>query len=127
MNSHEEIIETFWRLFDEGNFDEAGSFMDTDVIVLWPNTREIFKGRDKFILVNKKYPGRWRIFPDKIFSKDNIVISVVKVEADDKTTSFYTISFFEFQNNLIHRITEYWGSNCEPPQWRQKEGLSERF
>ncbi|MBU5312180.1 nuclear transport factor 2 family protein [Tissierella carlieri] len=123
----EYIVKKFWALMSDGMFDEVGELMEEDAYVWLPNTREVFKGRDKYINFNKKYPGRWIITLDKIFSKDEIVVSAVKVEAEDKSSSFYATSFFTVKDNLISEIAEYWGDNGEPPQWRIEELLSERY
>jgi hypothetical protein len=122
-----EIVTKFWMLFSEGKFDDAGKLMHADATVWWPNTREVFKGRDKFILANKKYPGRWLIAIEKNFSIDDTVISAVRVESEDKANSFYATSFFYLRENLIQEITEYWGMNEEPPKWRTEEALSEKY
>lgn len=123
----EYIVKKFWALMSDGMFDEVGELMEEDAYVWLPNTREVFKGKDKYINFNKKYPGRWIITLDKIFSKDEIVVSAVKVEAEDKSSSFYATSFFTVKDNLISEIAEYWGDNGEPPQWRIEELLSERY
>lgn len=123
----EYIVKKFWALMSDGMFDEVGELMEEDAYVWLPNTREVFKGKDKYINFNKKYPGRWIITLDKIFSKDEIVVSAVKVEAEDKSSSFYATSFFTVKDSLISEIVEYWGDNGEPPQWRVEEALSERY
>ncbi|MDU5080091.1 hypothetical protein CIW83_05190 [Tissierella sp. P1] len=123
----EYIVKKFWALMSDGMFDEVGELMEEDAYVWLPNTREVFKGKDKYINFNKKYPGRWIITLDKIFSKDEIVVSAVKVEAEDKSSSFYATSFFTVKDSLISEIVEYWGDNGEPPQWRVEETLSERY
>ena len=127
MTLNEQIIKRYWGFFNDENFDAAGGLMVSDVIVWWPNTREVFKGKDKFIFTQKKYPEKWYISLEKIFSKDDIVITVVNVEAEDKSTSFYATSFFKMGNIIICEIHEYWGEIGEPPEWRIKQGLSERY
>lgn len=124
---NEDIVKRFWTLMSDGKFDEVGELMKEDAEVRLPNTREVFKGRDKYINFNKKYPGRWIINLDKIFSKDDMIVSAVKVESEDKTSSFYATSFFAIKDTLISEIVEYWGDNGEPPQWRVEESLSERY
>ena len=124
---NEIIVEKFWTLMSEGKFDEIGELMKENTEVWLPNTREIFRGRNQYINFNKKYPGRWFITMDKILSKEDMVVSAVKVESVDKTSSFYATSFFVIEDNLISEITEYWGDNGEPPQWRLNESLSERY
>lgn len=124
---NEIIVKKFWTLMSEGKFDEVGELMKENAEVWFPNTREVFKGRDRYINFNKKYPGRWIITIDKILFKEDMVVSAVKVESEDKTSSFYATSFFTIKDNLISEITEYWGDNGEPPKWRLNESLSERY
>ena len=127
MKTNEKIVEKYWKAFDEYNFDLAGTFMDTNAKVIWPNTQEIFKGRDNFILTQKNYPGTWKIILEKLISINEIVISVVKVTSVKNLQSFYATSFFEFKGNYIIKITEYWGEISEPPEWRINGGWSDRY
>jgi len=127
MNANEQIVRNFWSFFDEAAFDKAAELMESTAIVRWCNTREIFKSRDNFILANKKYPGRWRIMVEKVLALEEMVISVARVEAEDHSFSLYVTSFFAFRDGRIAEIEEYWGDNGEPPEWRMKEKLAERY
>ena len=127
MEKKEKIVKQYWKEFDEYNFDLVGTFMDTNVKVIWPNTQEIFKGYKNFILTQKKYPGIWKIILEKLISINEIVISIVKVTSVENPQSFYATSFFEFKGNSIIKITEYWGEISEPPDWRIDAGWSERY
>lgn len=123
----EEIVKEFWNLMSDGMFNEVGELIEKDANVWLPNTREVFRGRDKYITFNKMYPGRWIITIEKLLSKDDMVITVVKVEEENKSNSSYATSFFTIRDNIIDEITEYWGDNTEPPIWRKEELLSERY
>jgi predicted SnoaL-like aldol condensation-catalyzing enzyme len=127
MKPHERIVETFWHLFHEARFDEANQYLSPDCTIYWPNTQEVFRGRDKFISANKAYPGRWYIDIKTIFSKGDCVVSVVRVYSQDEKHSFHAISFFKFDDNIITEITEYYGEISKPPEWRIKENYSERY
>ncbi len=124
-------VARFWQCFDDADFDGAGRLMRPDAVVLWPNTREIFRGRDGFIAINKQYPGRWRTTIEQMILHGDTVISVVRVDLDRVTgaaaAGFHVVSFFEFKDGLISQITEYWGEDGEPPAWRARAGLSERY
>jgi hypothetical protein len=110
-----------------GAFEKAGGLIKEDAAIWLPNTREVFRGRDKYVEFNKKYPGRWIITVEKLFCKDNCVVTAVKVESEDKTDSFYATSFFTLKDSLICEITEYWGENGPPPEWRTGSSLSDRY
>ncbi|MTI96800.1 MAG: hypothetical protein FH749_15210 [Firmicutes bacterium] len=122
-----EIVTLFWQLISKGEFEQAGQLMHEAATVWLPNTREVFRGRDKYVDFNKKYPGRWLITIEQLLPTEKIVVSAVKVEEQGGSTSFYATSFFTIQNNLITEIIEYWGDNSEPPQWRLSKSLSERY
>ena len=124
---NEEIVTKFYEYMNQGLFDKMGEFMDEDAIVWLPNTREVFRGRRNYVDFNKRYPGKWEITIDKIYSMDDIVISSVKVISEDRVNSFYCTAFFKIKDDLIKEITEYWGDNGEPPVWRVEEGLAERY
>lgn len=127
MNINETVIKEFWSLFGQAQFDQAAELMHPEAIIRWCNTREIFRNRDKFIVANKMYPGRWHISLEQILSSGNVVISVIKAECHESSASFYATSFFNFTDGLISEITEYWGENGEPQEWRVREQLSEIY
>jgi len=124
---NEKIISNFYKYMGDGLFDKMGELMDKDATVWLPNTREIFRGSNKYVDFNKRYPGKWKMTIEKIYSIENTVISSVKVKLEDNLNSFYNTSFFKLEDNLIEEITEYWGDNGEPPKWRLDEKLSERY
>ncbi len=127
MKSNQEAVRKFWQIFDEARFDDVADLLHPDCNIYWPNTRELFRGRDKLIDVNKQYPGRWRIDVVDIIAHDESVVSVVRVHSDESKDSFYATSFFKFEKGLIAEITEYWGNITEAPAWRIDGGLSEKY
>jgi limonene-1,2-epoxide hydrolase len=127
VESRGDVVRKFWQVFDEARYDDVAELLLPDCNVYWPNTRELFRGRDKLIAVNKRYPGRWHIDVVDIITKDDSVVSVVRVFSKEDKHSFYATSFFKFENELICEITEYWGEITEPPAWRIADGLSETY
>jgi predicted SnoaL-like aldol condensation-catalyzing enzyme len=127
VEANAERVKEFWKVFDDGRYDDVSGLLHPDCNVYWPNTREVFRGREKLINVNKRYPGRWYIDIVDIVSKTDLVISVVRVYSKEKEQHFYATSFFKFKDGLISEITEYWGENTEAPAWRIAEGLSETY
>jgi ketosteroid isomerase-like protein len=121
MASYREMVKKYWQIFDEARFDDVADLLHPDCRVYWPNTRELFRGRDRLINVNKRYPGRWHIDVIDIIDQNDSVISVVRVYSNESKHSFYATSFFKFRNGLVTEITEYWGDITEPPAWRITE------
>ena len=98
-----------------------------DANIWLPNTGEVFRGADKYIAFNKKYPGRWFAQVQTLFTDGTVVISIVKVVDEEETAGFFVTSIFSFSGQLISDIKEYWGENGDAPQWRLDEGLSEFY
>lgn len=127
MDNNTDVVREFWRIFNEARYDDVARLLKPDCNVYWPNTRELFKGRDKLIDVNKRYPGRWYIDVIDVIAQGDRVVSVVRVYSKEDKRSFYATSFFRFESGLISEITEYWGDITEAPAWRIAEGLSEKY
>lgn len=121
------VVKEYWDLFSEVKYAGTGALMHPNIIIRWPNTREAFRGMEKFISVNEQYPGKWIITIEKLFFVGETVISVVRVESIEQNQSVYATSFFTFEDDLIKEIVEYWSDNGEPPAWRIESGLSERY
>ncbi|MBU5676327.1 nuclear transport factor 2 family protein [Alkaliphilus sp. MSJ-5] len=123
----ENVVKLFWEYIHNADFDSLNELISDDASIWLPNTKEVFKGKRKYIEFNKKYPDRWYVDLEKLYVCGETVISVAKIFNSENTASFYVTSFFKVNNNLIEEIVEYWGDNGEPPKWRLHEKLSERY
>ncbi len=121
------LVRKFWKAINDAAFDDLERIMKADTNIWLPNTREVFKGVEKYIRFNKTYPGRWYAEIESIYSTSENVITVVHVHDEVNTLSFFVNSIFSFSDDMISEIKEYWGDNGEPPQWRLDEKLSERY
>lgn len=122
-----QAVRKYLRLFGRGDFDGAARLMHPRTVVRWPNTREIFLGREKFMAANRNYPGRWLFKIVRLEKCGKGVAAAARVFSKDAKQSFHVVSFFELKAGLIARITEYWGQNGEPPSWRKRAGWSRRY
>ena len=113
----------FWEHIDNGDFDRLREVMAADANVILPNTREMFEGRENYILFNMDYPGRWFANVEKIFKADDEIVTVAEI-TDNENHSLYVTSFFKFKDKLIKEITEYWGENGNIPKWRKEKEYS---
>ncbi|WP_425448316.1 nuclear transport factor 2 family protein [Dethiothermospora halolimnae] len=123
----ERVVKLFWQYINNADFDGLDNVMTNDAMVWLPNTKEVFKGKSKYIEFNKRYPDRWYVDLEKLYSSGETIISVAKIFNKERSMSFYVTSFFKLKDDLIEEITEYWGENGEPPKWRIDEKLSERY
>ena len=115
---HIQHIKNLWSEMDAQNWENLSNYFEPDALIHWPNTKEQFTVAE-FVWANKEYPGNWKITLQRIHEINNQVISVVLVELEDGDAAFTAVSFFEFKDNLIIKLTEYWGDVAEPPAWRK--------
>jgi hypothetical protein len=118
MNKNEQIVKRLWALFDKRKFSDVKSLLSENFVCVWPQSGEIIRGADNFIAINENYPGKWTISCKRIIGKEDILVSEVELECDGKI--FYAVSFFEFQNSRISKLTEYWGEPYDAQKWRAK-------
>lgn len=123
----ESIVQQFWKHIDNAAFDRLYEIMHPEAVVWLPNTHEVFKGSRKYVEFNQKYPDRWHARVQNLFRSGQTIISIVLIYNADHSMSFYVTSLFRFSEDRIIEITEYWGDNGEPPQWRLDENFSERY
>jgi hypothetical protein len=116
------IIVSLYEEMDNQNWDNLRNYFDKDAVINWNNTNESFNV-EEFILANLEYPGNWTFKIERLESKDNLVISVVRVSLKGEDVSSYGTSFFEFKENKIVLLNEYWGDNGNPPQWRMDKKI----
>ncbi len=110
---------------DQRDWDRAAECLHLDVVVRWPHSREVFRGRDNFIGMNLAYPGNWRIEVERIEVIGKQVMSIVSVSEGDDV--FHAVSFFDVKDGLITDATEYWCSPEERPEWRLRGGWGQRY
>jgi hypothetical protein len=121
------VIEQFWNIISTAEFERLNDIMMENAVITFPNTRELFRNTQKYVEFNKQYPGRWFTEIERVHEIENIIITTVKVTAPDLGVSAYVTSYFELQNQKISSITEYWGDNGNPPEWRIESNLTEIY
>ncbi|WP_371806748.1 hypothetical protein [Candidatus Lokiarchaeum ossiferum] len=119
MDIREKLIRDFWSFFDQRKFENVKPLLHKEFTAIWETTNEVFPSRDALIKVNCDYPGNWHTVPQRIELFDNGAVSIVSVYSDDRPDRYFATSFYDFKDNLIRKITEYWATVEEAPEWRK--------
>lgn len=112
-----EILISFWQDVARQNESELKSYFTTDAYIRWNDTNEEFSV-EEYIIANCEYPGDWHGEVERIELMNDLAITVTRVWLSDGSTSFHVVSFFEFQEDKIAVLNEYWGEDGAIPQWR---------
>ncbi len=113
-----EVVRRLFELFQARRWDEAALLVHPDVVVEWPATAERFRGRERFIGVNRAYPEGWRLEVRRVLAVEGEVASEVVVTQDGRT--FVDAAFWQVEDGRIRSGVEYWvtAGAEEPPAWR---------
>lgn len=119
-------IEKYWQ--DTLNQDEIAirEYFSHEAIIYWHNTNEKFTVED-YILANCKYPGNWSGVIERIEKLEDLIITVVKVCAKDKSEFHHVVSFIKLENGKIISLDEYWGEDIESPIWRKEMRIGNKI
>jgi hypothetical protein len=84
-----------------------------DVVYEIPQTRERVRGRAAYVDFNATYPGDWTLEILRLVADEQGAVSQIAFRVGDQEEP--GITFFEFKEGLIYRITDYWPVAYEPP------------
>lgn len=118
-----ELLISFWRNVAEQNETVLKSYFTPTAYIRWHNSNEEFS-IEEYIIANCEYPGDWYCEVERIELVNDLAITVTKVWLSDESASFHAVSFFEFQNNKITVLNEYWSEDGNAPQWRLDKHIS---
>lgn len=114
-----ELVTLFWHRIQERDWQGVGDLLADDVVLEWPVTREVVRGRANVVAVNAEYPEGWRIRMLRALGSGDDVVTEVEVPHAGigvfRAASFWTVS-----EGRIVWGREYWSmlGAEEPPAWR---------
>lgn len=106
-----------WLAFEARDWDSAAALLHDDFVAEWPVSNERFVGRDKFIGMNRAYPGDWHITVERVVAQGDVVVTQVRVDIGSDNS--YALSFFDLKDGLIVREVDWWPEPYDPPAWRK--------
>ena len=116
------IVKKFWKDVASQNASALREYFNENAVVNWNNTNEKFTV-EEYIIANCEYPNKWSGEVERIEEMGDTVITVARVWQVPEGLSLHAVSFFEFTNNKITLLNEYWGDDGMPPQWRIEKNI----
>ncbi len=115
--NRKQIILDFWQDVANQNANNLQNYFLSNATIKWHNTNEQFSV-EEYIRANCEYPGDWCGEVERIELVGNLGITATRVWLSDNSASFHATSFFEFIDDKIISLNEYWGDDGVAPQWR---------
>lgn len=110
-----------WDLIEARRWEEAGALLAEDVIIVWPHSGEVIRGRRNYLGVNRHYPEGWHIEVRSDMKQGSRACIEARVPHDALGVSF-VCGFYELNGGKIQAGTEYWVDEKaeQPPAWRAR-------
>lgn len=119
-------VESYWTAADLRDWDTFAATLADEVVYDLPQTRERIRGKERYLLFNREYPGDWRVRVERIVADRDGRQAAVRTLFTDGGQESYAVHFFTFDaQGLISEITDFWPELYEPPAGR--EHLVERY
>ena len=127
MHIAEKTAIKLWQCFNEKKWKEARELLHDDFEAVWIQSRELIKGADHFIRLNRDYPGSQKIrvtnthhYFDPQDRMDHVIteVHIQSISPEGHPYSLFAVSFFKIQDGIILGAREYWADTYAPPQWR---------
>lgn len=112
-------IHSFWKDVLEQNRGTLPAYFCEDAVIRWHCTHEQFTVGE-YIRVNCDYPGNWAGVIERVIECENLIIAIVNVFPQDRSSSFHVTSLAHIRDGKIASLDEYWADDGEAPLWRQQ-------
>jgi hypothetical protein len=112
-----EITAQFARALEGRDWQRFAALLAEDVLYEIPQTREIIRGSERYVQFNAEFPGDWHITPERIIADETGASMLFRWDLDGGSS--LAIVFFEIQDGLVRRITDFWPDPYEPPPGRE--------
>ncbi|MEI5526455.1 nuclear transport factor 2 family protein [Streptomyces brasiliscabiei] len=117
-------VESFWATAESRDWAAFAETLAADVVYDLPQTRELIRGRERYLEFNRDYPADWHARIERIVAEPGQVVTWIHVTVG--LEEMYAISFFTGDGDgRIAAITDFWPEPYEPPAGR--EHLVERY
>lgn len=118
----EAILNSFWRDVARQDATALKTYFTPTASICWHNSNECFNV-DEYIIANCEYPGEWQGEIERLEECGLFFVTVTRVWLSDMSASFHVTSFFEFSQDKISKLDEYWGDDGVAPQWRLEKKI----
>ncbi|WLQ12320.1 nuclear transport factor 2 family protein [Hahella aquimaris] len=114
------VVRKYWELMQTNDFHKASEMLSEDYVCHWPQSGEVIRGRENFVLINANYPaqGQWRFTLNHILCEGEQVVTDVSVT--DGVISGRALTFSTVRDGLIVKQVEYWPDDFAPQDWRKE-------
>jgi len=111
------LLDRHWAASDAGDQDAEHDIYAEDVVVEYPQSGEVIRGRRNIQELRTKYPAAKRTFEVRqITGAGELWVTEYVLTYDGKPA--YTVSIMLFEAGKVVHETQYFADPFEAPEWR---------
>jgi ketosteroid isomerase-like protein len=111
--NHSELISAYYGALNARDWTGLGALLDDDILYEVPQTRERVRGREAYIDFNRTFPGDWSLEIKRLIVDSTRGAAELISRVDGEVSD--AVVFFEFRDDRISQITDYWPERYDPP------------
>ncbi|MCX5559419.1 nuclear transport factor 2 family protein [Streptomyces sp. NBC_00038] len=124
MTDLRKTVESYWATADARDWTAFADMLAEDVVYTLPQTREVIRGRERYVQFNREYPGDWHVRIERVVAEPGQAVTWTLVTVG--LEEMHAITFFTADDSgRIASVTDFWPEPYEPPPGR--EHLVERY
>ena len=138
--SNRRVLERMWNAFREGDLETYENCYADDVVVRYPQSGEVIRGRENYMATLRNYPTTLPAGTEGEVSGTEDVVTrdwstpvlfrSMTIEADGDTLVgnavleypngdvYHSVSVFEISHGKVIKETTWFGAPFEAPEWR---------
>lgn len=111
------LLDRHWSASNSGDQDAEHEIYADDVVVEYPQSGEIIRGKINIQRLRTEYPAADRTFAvRRISGAGDLWVTEYVLSYDGKPV--YTVSIMRFEAGKVVHETQYFADPFEPPAWR---------
>lgn len=114
MTDNADLGRTYLELLEARDWEAWTALLDEDVVYDMPQTRELIKGRERFLEFNQTYPGEWHLTAKTVIADEERVVVWFDWTMGDESGESQT--FLEISDGRVTRVTDFWPEAYDPPK-----------
>ncbi len=120
-----EIVRRYYDTMAARDWDAFGDVLAEDVVYELPQTGERVAGRDRYVELNRDYPGDWQLSVTRVIvDGETAALTMNFTVGDDEMVG---LAYLELADGLISRVTDFWPEPYKAPAGREhltEQGVS---
>ncbi len=112
------LLDRHWAASDSGDADAEHDIYADDVVVEYPQSGEVIRGRSSIQALRTRHPAVRTFTVRRIVGAGDVWVTEYLLTYDGRPTN--TVSIMEFSEGRVVRETQYFADPFDPPAWRSQ-------